>query len=321
VSSMPDESIEQDSNRFPGERLIIAREAQGYSQQAIAEELHLPVRYIQWIEEGAFEKLPSLVFARGYVRSYAKVVHTDAEPIISAFDCIYGGSCQKNNIKSVSKVQQQVKLGDPVMRWSGWFFLVLVIAAVVWWWKTQYGLAPPAEPVAAMAPALSVETADGNTLILPQLVDEPEVTDAQPSDPLLEEEEPKYLSDEEAAQLQSQLATEGAEISSEEQSESSEVLPIEGENEVADTSSAEVAKLEGLNILFSDECWVTVKNANGRTLFNNAKRKGQTLELKGQEPLSILIGRVSSVERISYNSKVIDLAPFTNKNVAKLTLP
>lgn len=122
MSSMPDESIEQDSNRFPGERLIIAREAQGYSQQAIAEELHLPVRYIQWIEEGAFEKLPSLVFARGYVRSYAKVVHTDAEPIISAFDCIYGGSCQKNNIKSVSKVQQQVKLGDPVMRWSGWFF-------------------------------------------------------------------------------------------------------------------------------------------------------------------------------------------------------
>ena len=51
---MPDESVLPDSNRFPGERLVIAREAKHLSQTAVADDLHLPPRYIAWMEEGAF---------------------------------------------------------------------------------------------------------------------------------------------------------------------------------------------------------------------------------------------------------------------------
>ncbi|BBB30972.1 RodZ domain-containing protein [Neptunomonas japonica] len=323
MSSVPDESIVESGIQLPGESLLVARESQGCSQQAIADELHLPVRYIQWIEESAYEKLPSLVFARGYIRAYAKIVGIDGTALIEMFDQAEGGAAKKDPIRSVSKVQQQVKLGDPVMRWSGWLFLLMIVAAVGWWWKTQYSLAP----VDGLAPVVSVvtETTGDNTLKLPTLDDAVASEELDAVAQTVEEqvgvEEPVNLSAADISKLQSELDS-GVAVSPEisvvattvEIVEAVEKLPLE-------SAVALPLALDKLQMTFTADCWLTVKDADGKTIFNNLRKKGQSLKLSGKEPLRVLIGRVSAIDQVIYNKAVIDLKPFSSKNVAKFTLP
>ncbi|WP_238377109.1 RodZ domain-containing protein [Neptunomonas antarctica] len=308
---MPDDSLVQNENQSIGERLRISRESQAFSQQAIADELHLPVRYIQWLEEGAFEKLPSLVFARGYIRSYAKIVGIDGALLIDIFNQQYGMSDKRESIRSVSKMQQQVKLGDPVMRWASWIFLIAIIAIVGWWWKTQYSLAPIDE-IKSIVSSVEVETANDNSLALPILDDSS--ADAT-SDAAIEPaatDEPQDLSDAEIARLQSALDS---------APETEVALQSPVESSAGEDDATQSSLIERLTITFNDDCWLTVKDADGQTLFKNIRKSGESLKLSGKEPLSLLIGRVSAIDELSYNGNTVDLAPYNIKNVAKLTLP
>jgi len=320
VSSMPDDSVIQEANRFPGERLIIARESKNMTQQSAADELHLPLRYIQWIEEGAFEKLPSLVFARGYIRSYAKVLDLDGVSLIESFDRQYGKSNSTTPIRSVSKVQEQVKLGDPMIKYSVWLFILAIVAVTVWWWKTQYGLSPETMPSAAEQ-TLSVETADGNTLVLPKFNDS-EVTEeteetVSSDEPLTTEAEPEYMSDDQVASLQAELDAQPAAVSASDTSEPSATDATTTD----EPASSEPVSASGVYIAFNDDCWVTIKDANGRTLFNNMRKAGESLNVDGPTPIRLTLGRQSAVSQITYNGDVIDLAPLSNNNISKFSLP
>lgn len=309
MSSVPDESIVQNGIQLPGERLLIAREAQGLSQQSIADELHLPVRYIQWIEEGSYEKLPSFVFARGYIRGYSKIVGIDGSSLIELFDQLSGLSSKKEPIRSVTRIQQQVKLGDPVMRWSSWLFLLVIVSAIGWWWKTQYSLAP-VDGVGPDVSAITAEMSDDKTLVLPKFEDSLEgsvVSEDANAEMLVEQntaEEPQYLSEEDVTNLQGTLsAAPDTDVS----------LPV--------VEEAPIAVSDKLQITFTDDCWLTVKDADGKTIFNNLRKQGQSLSLSGKEPLRVLIGRVSAINQVLYNGVVVDLAPHNDKNVAKFSLP
>ncbi|WP_293266872.1 RodZ domain-containing protein [Neptunomonas sp.] len=316
MSSVPDESIVENGIQLPGKRLLIARESQSYTQQAIADELHLPVRYIQWIEDSAYEKLPSLVFARGYIRSYAKIVGVDGAPLIEMLDQSNGVVASREPIRSVSKVQQQVKLGDPVMRWSSWLFLLIVVAAIGWWWKTQYSLAP----VDGLMPAISpiADAPNDTTLKLPVLddsVDSENVVNELVAE-VKSNDEPTYLSEADIAKLQEEVDLKTS-VSNEIPVAISPSLEVEVEEKVVAPLLAE----DPLQISFVDDCWLTVKDGSGKTLFSSLRKAGQTLNLSGEEPLRVLIGRVSAINQVTYKGAVIDLKPFSNKNVAKFTLP
>ncbi|WP_315982666.1 helix-turn-helix domain-containing protein [Aliamphritea spongicola] len=64
---------------FPVDELIQAREASGRTQEDVAQELRLSMRYIQALETAEFDALPSMVFARGYIQSYTKLLGLDAD--------------------------------------------------------------------------------------------------------------------------------------------------------------------------------------------------------------------------------------------------
>ncbi len=117
MSSVSDEVLETEDRSSPGSRLQKAREAMGLSQKSLADDLYLPRNYILWIEEGAYEKLPSMVFCRGYIRAYAKVVNENGEELIELLDSVYGNQNIKAPLMPVSKIDEQVKVGDPVITW------------------------------------------------------------------------------------------------------------------------------------------------------------------------------------------------------------
>ena len=66
------------------EELAAVRNARGLSQTDISQRIKLQPRQVLAIEEGRWADLPGLSFARGAVRSYAKLVNADVTPLLEA---------------------------------------------------------------------------------------------------------------------------------------------------------------------------------------------------------------------------------------------
>ncbi|MBE3556992.1 MAG: helix-turn-helix domain-containing protein [Firmicutes bacterium] len=65
-----------------GAQLRAAREARGWSRQRLAEQTRIRESYLAYIEEGAWDRLPPAVYARGFLRLYAERVGLDPEEIL-----------------------------------------------------------------------------------------------------------------------------------------------------------------------------------------------------------------------------------------------
>jgi cytoskeleton protein RodZ len=356
VSIKPDNVIVTEENLSPGSRLQKARDALGISQKSLADDLYLPLNYILWIEEGAYEKLPSMVFCRGYIRAYAKAVNEDGAELIALLDNIYGIQTSKGPLKSISKIDRQVKVSDPVMKWSTLLFILVLGAAVFWWWKTQYGLT---SPLLSSQDPIAVETVNGNELVLPSL-------DAQNANVELSNAElgtntqnpAGFASDNSGAQQQptaNQNANQGTSnvadtsttlnngtgielqlnLSDETERNTAQLAELEQvvktleptEADVVNTNTGAVnstpasVDINLLAVSFNNECWVTIKDVRGKVLFNGIKKSGQKLSLTGDAPLSLSIGRVDSVSSITYGGVEIDLQSLSRNNIANFKLP
>ncbi|MFT5706683.1 MAG: cytoskeleton protein RodZ [Oceanospirillaceae bacterium] len=344
MSSISDEVLETEDRSSPGSRLQKAREALGISQKSLADDLYLPRNYILWIEEGAYEKLPSMVFCRGYIRAYAKLVNENGEELIELLDNIYGNQNIKAPLMSVSKINEQVKVGDPIMKWSSLLFIIILCGLVFWWWKTQYGLNAPflssQEPIA-------VETANGNELVLPSLDDTAVIETsneqllAEVSSNTVDNIQSSVTSELETSNNdQSEIVNNGNGIELalnvvDEKAEAEQLIALEKivaeiEPEAVTVAAQAVATNELapatlnaklLQIAFNNECWVTIKDARGKVLFNGIKKSGQLLSLSGDAPLNVSIGRVDSVSKITFGGAEIDLSDLGRNNIANFKLP
>lgn len=72
------------SGSSPGAALAAARTAQGLSIEYISAKLKLTSFQIKAIEADDYSVLPGAVFARGFVRNYARLLNLDAEPLMLA---------------------------------------------------------------------------------------------------------------------------------------------------------------------------------------------------------------------------------------------
>lgn len=69
----------------PGARLRAAREANGFTQLEVAQQLRLNPEIIARLEEDNYDPTTPLVFIKGYLRSYAGVIGLDPEQILGEF--------------------------------------------------------------------------------------------------------------------------------------------------------------------------------------------------------------------------------------------
>lgn len=61
------------------------RELRQISLEELVQTTRVPLRMLQRIEEDRFEELPGDVFARGFLRSYARALNLDAEQLLRRF--------------------------------------------------------------------------------------------------------------------------------------------------------------------------------------------------------------------------------------------
>ena len=80
----------------PGEYLRQIRVSEKELEQ-VSSDLNMPLKTLNALEQDDYKSLPEATFIKGYYRSYAKYLNTDATAIIQRFDEIYAndtGLCQ-----------------------------------------------------------------------------------------------------------------------------------------------------------------------------------------------------------------------------------
>jgi cytoskeleton protein RodZ len=75
------------------------------------------------------------------------------------------------------------------------------------------------------------------------------------------------------------------------------------------------AKAPQLKMSFTADCWLDVKDANGKTLFSGLKKANDELVLEGPEPLRFIIGAPMAVN-LEYQGKSFDMSRYNNGRTA-----
>ena len=144
-----------------GEYLKQAREKKGLSLEQIASQTRIQEYHLQALESEDFANLPAKVFAKGFVRSYAKALGLDEEEALQCF-LETSGTFYDQSQPEQPQPHVQVKLEAAPRQSINWNLVVgalVVIAAVAVW----YGLPKQQEtPIALSEPEISspVETTE-----------------------------------------------------------------------------------------------------------------------------------------------------------------
>ena len=295
---------------FPGHLLRQAREEQGLSQKETARDLHLTSKVINAIEEDDFELIPSFVFARGYIRSYARHLGLDGQALVAEFDLAYG--VPNNSAKPMSAIRkgvQQSKPGDTWVKLISIVFVVGLVAASIVWWQSQNGSqmlpqlssgAAQELPSDALVEDLDADDTDLDLLLLS--TNESEVDAIVPAaESIIESEEAQVVVVEPVVDPVAKAPTEQA------------------PKKVTDAVVL-LSNQAQLVMVFDKDCWVEIKDANGKMVLSDLYSAGDTIEQVITAPIEVLLGRSSGVATMTFDGRTIDLKPHTRKDIARLTL-
>jgi cytoskeleton protein RodZ len=75
-----------------------------------------------------------------------------------------------------------------------------------------------------------------------------------------------------------------------------------------------------LVMLFEKDCWVEIKDGNGKMILSDLYSAGATIDQVVTAPIEVLLGRSSGVTSMTFDGLIIDLEPHTRKDIARLTL-
>lgn len=125
-----------------GQTLKSLREARSISQADIASKMHLDPRFIVAIEEDNFNSLPDVIYVRGYIRSYSKLVGADADALVKQFES-QGGNFEPEIIPEIRHSSQTSSSDKPVKAFTYLVVFALIILLFAWW-QSNYMMEPPA---------------------------------------------------------------------------------------------------------------------------------------------------------------------------------
>jgi cytoskeleton protein RodZ len=74
-----------------------------------------------------------------------------------------------------------------------------------------------------------------------------------------------------------------------------------------------------LQLAFDTQSWVEIHDRTGRRIFSRLNAAGTEQTVSGEPPLTLVVGNAPGV-RLTHNGQPVDLAPHTNVSVARLTL-
>ncbi|MGE0876133.1 MAG: helix-turn-helix domain-containing protein [Burkholderiales bacterium] len=313
----PQGAAEPPREESVGETLARARQSLGLSLEDCAQQLKLAPRKIEAMEQDRFDELPAGTFARGMLRSYAKLLGVDAEALIAR-----GGEQMKgrDTTSSAVSLRPPIPFSEPGKR-GNTLYVGLSIAAlalvawVAWGWQQERSAAKLSFVPASALPAPPSPPSQKGAVV---------ATTASSFTPLQQqaarEEKPAAVAAEPAP-----ATTEPAASEARPDAAAAVAATTATDSPAAATTSAEAtaaaAATRRIELRFERESWVEIRGSNGRTLLVSQMHPGGTERVvEGEPPFALVIGNARHV-RLAYDGKPVDLAPHIKVEVARLSLP
>jgi cytoskeleton protein RodZ len=286
-----------------GRTLRDAREAQGMTQEDAAARLRLMHRQIAAMEADEFESLGQPVFARGFVRNYARLLGLKPEMLLAHME---GAPAEPAAVTYVMPPQPRSWLSSPwlVLLLLGLLVLVAVPVALYWWLNegedeliSRVPSAVQVDPVPLPVPARAAEVAASVAEPAPL---PPAAADTAPPATRLAPATPEPVP--------APVAPAGP------------AAPANGPGEAAAPAAPPTRAANGvLHLEFGADAWVEIRDASGRMLHRQLNPAGSSVNVPGQPPFDLVIGNAAQA-RMTYNGRPIDLKPFIAVTVARFTL-
>lgn len=291
------------------------------SRDDLAARLHLPLRAIEALENDRFDLLPEPPYVRGYLRSCAKVLEVDAEPMIRALELATGSLRESLDITPVA-AGNSGKPGKPSPRadapiptassssssrpWVMVAVLVLLAGLVVGLFLYAGGLFQE-----------SVEPADG--------VEDTSLVRPQPAPSVTSEIQLVITGDVSDSPVAAVAAVpppeEDAAPSAEAITATLPEAPSGGRAAApVDTEPAPPTGRGRLVLRFEEDSWVEIIDAGGERLLVGLMRKGSERRIEGATPVRVFLGNAPGV-RVTFNGQPMDMSGDTRAdNTARFTV-
>lgn len=268
-----------------GQVLRDAREAQGLTVGDAAVRLRLMHRQIEAMEADAFESLGQPVFARGFVRNYARLVGVAPETLLVRME---GAPAEPAEISQAEPPEARSWLASPwlILLLLGVLVLVAVPVSLYLWLNSDMDGSPNSPAPVAQTDSVPVVVAPDAVMPAAAPPDTPAATDV-PVAPAT-------------------VTVESAEAAT----PATPAVP---------SAPSIPAVSSVVHLEFGDAAWVEVKDASGRMLHRQLNSAGSSVDIHGQPPFDLVIGNADQV-RMTYNGRPINLKPFIAVTVARFAL-
>jgi cytoskeleton protein RodZ len=310
-----------------GTMLREARERFGLSVADVAAQIKFAPRQIEALEADDFKHLPEAAFLRGFVRSYAKILHLDAQPLLAALPQAKTATAELTPASvevpypaaPVSQKQTHILLGAALL------LAVIAVGFSVWHFTT-----PPKQPTGAKLEVPVPLPAEKQVIPEPEpepLVQKHNMTaSTKPAEAKRQSSATAAQSSVRAAKTKA-VATAGQSSATAAQSSvrAARTGAAQSELQTKTTDSGNIndtaAQTITLRLVFDEESWTEVKDKDGNTLSARVHAPGSEMRLHGQAPLALVIGHALSVHLFK-NGEPVDLTPYINSSseVARITL-
>ena len=278
-----------------GAQLRAYRENAQLTIDDVAHQLKLARRQVLAIENDELDALPGPTFVRGFIRNYARLLRVDAAPLLESSNLAPPASAQ---IDRIAPTMGELPADNATSAaWTRWLIpsgLVLVLAAGIAYY--EFG------DVASGTRKVRRESTDA-------VVATPATTgaDAAASAP--------------AGNDPAQGTTAGTPSPA---APVPTISPAEAKASVASPAQASqqsaAAESGRVDLAFSGPSWVEIRDGRGEILVSRTLTGNAPQSFAGVLPLSLKIGHASIV-RLQFNGAPVDLAPWTQREIARLTLP
>jgi cytoskeleton protein RodZ len=280
-----------------GEELAAAREARGLALADVAQQLKFAPRQLEALEQERYELLPGSTFARGMVRSYARLLKLDPEPLVQR---IAGRIDVPDSSRLADRYHQPVPFSDHARRSTFVYLAVslgvlVLVGGVAYEWHQERTAA--AKKSTAVAKAKAAPRAERK---------EPTAVAAAPAKPA-----PAPAPEKPTVKTIDKPVLAAA-------APASAPAPT-----LAAAASAPAAPRPGphrLVVRTSGEAWIEIKDSADRMLVSSLNPPGSERVVRGRPPYSLVIGNASQVT-ITYDDKPVDLMRHAKQDVARFTIP
>lgn len=284
-----------------GGALRTAREKHGLAVQDVASNLKISSRQIEAIEADQFANLPESTIVRGFIRNYAKLLKIEAEPLLDAYNVLVPN---KEPLAFTIKPATTMKVSSYKKPKTGryiWIGLFLLLALASWLFYQNYIEKP--SPTLPIGGAEELERLPQSALPAAERAQQP--LEQQPINIPLP---PGATS--ELGQPGNSANAALVNLASPTESATNVALP---QPEPAQALSG-IAKLE---FNANQETWINIIDETGKEIYNKTIFAGSRESVAVKPPINVTVGNAGGTT-ITLNNKLVDLAPHTRSNVARI---